>query len=113
MTDPLTLEQAASQLGMSPDALRVQVNRGVLKARRLGPIWIVDQTEVERYRAEHRRVPNGHQARIDAEEKAGYWLSLGNQAAERGEHEKAERHYAKAQRWQDRMNRILGNGDGE
>ena len=56
MTDPLTLEQAAAQLGMSHAALRVQVNRGVLKARRLGPIWIVDQDEVERYAREHRRV---------------------------------------------------------
>jgi len=56
MTDPLTLEQAAAQLGMSPASLRVQVHRGVLKARRLGPINVVDQTEVDRYRAEHRRV---------------------------------------------------------
>ena len=48
----------------------------------------------------------------DAEQKAAHWLYLGNKAAERGENEKAERHYAKAQRWQDAMNRALGNGDG-
>ena len=51
----LTLRQAAEQLDMSADALRVQVARGVLKARKLGPLWIVEQEEIDRYRAEHRR----------------------------------------------------------
>jgi len=49
---------------------------------------------------------------IDAEQKAAHWLYLGNKAAERGEKAKAERHYEKAQKWQDAMNRALGNGDG-
>lgn len=47
--------------------------------------------------------------RIDAEERAGYWLSRGNQAAERGKYELAERHYVRAQKWQDKMNELLGN----
>jgi hypothetical protein len=45
-----------------------------------------------------------------AERLAAHWLYLGNRASERGEQEKAERHYERAQRWHDRMNALLGNG---
>jgi hypothetical protein len=48
----------------------------------------------------------------EAEQMAAHWLHLGNLASERGEDEKAERHYARAQKHQDAMNRYLGNGDG-
>ena len=51
-------------------------------------------------------------ALIHAEQMAGHWLALGNQASERGKHELAERHYSRAQKWHDKMNRMLGNGDG-
>jgi hypothetical protein len=51
-------------------------------------------------------------AALDAEQKAAHWLYLGNRASERGEREKAERHYARSQRWLDAMNRALGRGDG-
>lgn len=49
---------------------------------------------------------------IHAMEMAGKWLHLGNLASERGEKDKAERHYARSQKWHDEMNRLLGNGDG-
>lgn len=49
---------------------------------------------------------------IEAEEKAGMWLHRANVAAERGETEKAERHYERAQRWLDEANVLRGNGDG-
>lgn len=42
-----------------------------------------------------------------ATEKAAYWLALGNAASERGDDEKAERHYERAQKWQDKMNELL------
>lgn len=45
-----------------------------------------------------------------AEQRAAYWLHLGNKAAERGEKSKAERHYERSQKWHDRMNKALGNG---
>ena len=48
----------------------------------------------------------------EAEAMAGYWQHLGNLAAERGNHELAERHYERSQKWRDTMNRLLGNGDG-
>src|SRR5690606_9953639 len=47
-----------------------------------------------------------------ATEMAEMWLYRANRAAERGEQDKAERHYERAQRWHDEMNRLLGNGDG-
>ena len=49
---------------------------------------------------------------LEAERKAAHWIYLGNKAAERGEHDKAERHYQRAQPHMDAMNRALGNGDG-
>jgi hypothetical protein len=47
-----------------------------------------------------------------AHEMAARWLHLGNLAHERGAEALAERHYARAQKWHDKMNRQLGNGDG-
>lgn len=52
-----------------------------------------------------------HAALIHAEQMAGHWLALGNEASERGKQELAERHYARAQKWHDKMNRLLGNGE--
>lgn len=43
------------------------------------------------------------QKMLDAEQKAAYWLHLGNRALERGDTEKAERHYDRSQRWHDEM----------
>ena len=46
---------------------------------------------------------------LDAEERAGKWLADANEMAERGQHEKAERLYEKAQFWLDRYNKLAGN----
>lgn len=46
---------------------------------------------------------------IEAEMRGSHWLAEGNAAAERGQHEKAERLYAKSQYWLDRYNRLVGN----
>jgi hypothetical protein len=40
---------------------------------------------------------------IDAEVKGGNWLAMANEAAERGDMEKANKFYEKAQAWLDRM----------
>lgn len=53
-----------------------------------------------------------HDQLIHAEQMAGHWLALGNEASERGKRELAERHYARAQKWHGKMNRLMGNGDG-
>lgn len=46
---------------------------------------------------------------IDADEHGGRWLAKANDLADRGETEKAERCYEKAQYWLDRSNKLLGN----
>jgi excisionase family DNA binding protein len=51
----MTLKQLAEYLGVSSiGSLRVQIERGVLKAERLGNQWIVRDEEAARYKAEHR-----------------------------------------------------------
>ena len=44
-----------------------------------------------------------------ADEMGSRWLAAANEAAERGQHEKAERLYQKSQFWLDRANKLLGN----
>lgn len=46
----------------------------------------------------------------EADARGGDWLARANQAAERGEKEKAERMYAKGQKWLDLSNKLHGNG---
>jgi excisionase family DNA binding protein len=46
----LTLTQAAEQLGVTSSNLRQALARGRLHAERIGPIWVVSQDEVDRYR---------------------------------------------------------------
>lgn len=48
----MTLLEAAAALGCSADTLRVQVRNGRLRARKVGPVWVVSPREVERYRRE-------------------------------------------------------------
>lgn len=57
----MTLAEAATILGLSPDTLRWQVRNGKLKARKVGPIWTVTPAAVEKYRREHlgKRAPAG------------------------------------------------------
>ena len=49
----MTIAEAAERLGLDPSTLRRQAEKGVLRASRLGPIWVVTPREVERYRREH------------------------------------------------------------
>lgn len=51
----LTLTEAATLLNLSPETLRWQVRNGKMKARKVGPIWIVTEREVDRYRRESLR----------------------------------------------------------
>lgn len=52
-TKLLTLAQAAAQLGLAASTLRVQVNKGKLKAELIGKTYVVTPAEVERYRRDH------------------------------------------------------------
>lgn len=46
----MTLTEAASRLGLTPDTLRQQIHAGHLKARKIGRDWWVTDSEVNRYR---------------------------------------------------------------
>jgi hypothetical protein len=46
---------------------------------------------------------------LEAEERGNRYLGNANEAAERGDHVKAEKLYAKGQYWLDRYNRLAGN----
>ncbi len=48
-SDLLTLAEAAELAGLSPDTLRVQANRGRLKAVKRGRDWWVARKELARY----------------------------------------------------------------
>jgi excisionase family DNA binding protein len=45
----LTLRNAAARLGIAPDTLRAQIQRGRLIATKLGRDWLVEEAEVTRY----------------------------------------------------------------
>lgn len=49
----MTVTEAAESLGLSPRTVRQAIENGVMRARRVGPLWTVTPAEVERYRAEH------------------------------------------------------------
>jgi len=46
---PMTLREAAAQLGISADTLRAQIRKGRLDATKLGRDWLVEGAEVARY----------------------------------------------------------------
>jgi len=51
----MTLKQAASVLGVTPDALRGAIARKRLTAQKVGRDWLVTDEEIARYRMESRR----------------------------------------------------------
>ena len=51
----LTLAEAAQSLGVEHGTLRRQIRLGKLRARKIGPLWVVSEREVERYRKENKR----------------------------------------------------------
>jgi hypothetical protein len=55
--DDMPLADAARDLGLAQQTLASQARRGKLKARKVGPIWMVSRREVERYRLDHKDRP--------------------------------------------------------
>ncbi len=51
--DMLTLREAAAELAVHPATLRQQLANGVLRGRKVGPVWTITRRDLERYRAEH------------------------------------------------------------
>lgn len=49
----LTITEAAARLGLSPSTVRGQVQKGKIRAKRVGErVLLISEKEVERYRAE-------------------------------------------------------------
>jgi excisionase family DNA binding protein len=48
----LTLAEAAARLGLAHNTLRWQIRNGKIRAKKIGPLWVVTDAEVERYRRE-------------------------------------------------------------
>jgi excisionase family DNA binding protein len=55
---PMTTTQAAKYLKLAPNTVFVYVQRGILKARKVGPINLISRTECDRYLRERR--PRGN-----------------------------------------------------
>jgi excisionase family DNA binding protein len=54
--DLVTVDTAARELGLSPDAVRLAIRRGVLPTVRVdGRTRLIPRLEVERYRRDHLR----------------------------------------------------------
>jgi excisionase family DNA binding protein len=53
----LTVTEAAASLGLQPSTLRAQIANGAIKASKVGPLWVITEREVERYRITSRGKP--------------------------------------------------------
>lgn len=51
MDRPLTVKEAAKQLGYHPDHVRRLIRAGTLKAERAGLVWLIPLSEVDRIKA--------------------------------------------------------------
>lgn len=54
----LTTVEAAKRMGLSENTIRAYIERGLIKAKKLGPIWLVTAAECDRYTREKR--PRGN-----------------------------------------------------
>ena len=50
-----TIPQAADELGISAQTLRLQARLGKFRAVKVGREWLVNELEIERYRRENLR----------------------------------------------------------
>jgi hypothetical protein len=62
-----TLTQVSESLGIATSSLRHQIGNGKLTATKVGPVWVVSDAEVERYRRESL---GRHQAAYSSEDAA-------------------------------------------
>jgi len=51
MSEPLTAQEAAEQLGYHIDYVRTLLRQGVIKARQFNRVWMIPAEEVERIKA--------------------------------------------------------------
>jgi len=51
MAKPLTVKQAAEQLGYHPDHLRRILRKGIVEGETFSGVWMIDRQEVERIKS--------------------------------------------------------------
>jgi excisionase family DNA binding protein len=51
MQNVLTVDEAAAELGIAPRNLRTWILRGRLKARKVGPVWLIDRGDLATFSA--------------------------------------------------------------
>lgn len=54
----MTTAEAANFLGFAEDTVRQYIRRGLIRAKKFGPVYLVTKSECERYRKERR--PRGN-----------------------------------------------------
>lgn len=69
MSEPLTAEQAAQELGYTLNHVYRLARAGTLKARRFSGAWLIDRQEVERIKA--LQGPGGRLPRGVPEQRSG------------------------------------------
>ena len=50
----MSTREAAEYLGLAEDTVRQYINRGIITATKLGPVWCVRQSECDRYERDRR-----------------------------------------------------------
>ena len=51
MAKPLTVKEAANELGYHPDHLRRILRKGIVKGETFSGVWMIDRQEVERIKS--------------------------------------------------------------
>lgn len=54
----LTTAEAAKRMDLTKNTVLAYIERGLIKARKLGPIWLISEEECDRYNRERR--PRGN-----------------------------------------------------
>lgn len=67
---PLSLDEAAEQLGVTPEQVSDLLRRGELAGRRENGEWVVDRTSADLYRAVRRAQRTAGQSISDEQESA-------------------------------------------
>ena len=67
----LTTEEAAQELGVEPRTVTAHVQRGVIAAKKIAGTYFIERVELERYKAQRRKVGRPLKVRVPESPKEG------------------------------------------